>query len=297
MQRYNPIKYRWEKNPDGKYAYGATCVRDCPKHLLKDNGACVRVCPPKKKTVNGECVPCNGPCPKTCHFSDTIHAGNIDSLQNCTVIEGSLTILDSSFDGFQQIYENFTFGPRYPAMDPSRLDVLTTLKEVTGFLNIQAHHPNFTNLKAFRSLEVIGGRTLTEYFSSLYIVKTSLTSLGLRSLRKIRSGSVAILENGDLCYAQDINWSKVMKSVSHNTLLQNNKPASKCIGEAKMCDSQCSQDGCWGPGNKLCLDCKTFSVEKECVASCDPNLGLYRASERECMKCHSECALTCTGTF
>ena len=28
MQRYNPIKYKWEKNPDGKYAYGATCVRD-----------------------------------------------------------------------------------------------------------------------------------------------------------------------------------------------------------------------------------------------------------------------------
>ena len=35
MQRYNPIKYKWEKNPDGKYAYGATCVKDCPKHLLK----------------------------------------------------------------------------------------------------------------------------------------------------------------------------------------------------------------------------------------------------------------------
>lgn len=49
MQRYNPIKYRWEKHPDGKYAYGATCVKDCPKHLLKDNGACVRSCPPKKK--------------------------------------------------------------------------------------------------------------------------------------------------------------------------------------------------------------------------------------------------------
>ena len=88
MQRYNPIKYKWEKNPNGKYAYGATCVRDCPKHLLKDNGACVRVCPSNKKTVDGECVPCNGPCPKTCHFSEIIHAGNIEKLKNCTVIEG-----------------------------------------------------------------------------------------------------------------------------------------------------------------------------------------------------------------
>ena len=49
MQSYNPNKYKWEKNPDGKYAYGATCVKDCPEHLLKDNGACVRACPPKKK--------------------------------------------------------------------------------------------------------------------------------------------------------------------------------------------------------------------------------------------------------
>ena len=169
MQIYNPVKYRWEKNPEGKYAYGATCVKDCPKHLLKDNGACVRACPPKKKNENGECVPCDGPCPKTCHFTGTVHAGNIDKLQNCTIIEGSLQILDSSFNGFQQIYENFTFGPRYPAMDPSRLEVLSTLKEVTGFLNIQSHHEKFRNLSAFRNLEVIGGRHLTEYFSSLYL--------------------------------------------------------------------------------------------------------------------------------
>ena len=49
MQRYNPIKYSWETNPYGKYAYGATCVKNCPEHLLKDNGACVRSCPPTKK--------------------------------------------------------------------------------------------------------------------------------------------------------------------------------------------------------------------------------------------------------
>jgi L1 cell adhesion molecule len=51
MQRYNPITYSWEINPEGKYAYGATCVKNCPEHLLKDNGACVRTCPPKKKVL------------------------------------------------------------------------------------------------------------------------------------------------------------------------------------------------------------------------------------------------------
>ena len=178
--------------------------------------------------MEGECVPCDGPCPKTCHFSDTIHAGNINSFQNCTVIEGSLTILDSTFNGFQQIYQNFTFGPRYLPMDPSKLEVFSTLKEVTGYINIQAHHPKFKNLSALRNLEIIGGRTLTEYFSALYIVKTSLESLGLKSLNRIRSGSVAVLENNELCYAEKINWQRIMKSQQHNTLLQNNKPPEKC---------------------------------------------------------------------
>ena len=166
-------------------------------------------------------MPCDGPCPKICHFSDMVHAGNIESFRNCTVLEGSLTILDSTFNGFQQIYQNFTFGPRYPKMNPDKLEVFQTLKEVTGYINIQAHHPQFTNLSAFANLEIIGGRHLTEYFSALYIVKTSLESLNLRSLNRIRSGSVAILENNDLCYAEKINWQRIMKSQQHNTLLQN----------------------------------------------------------------------------
>ena len=164
-------------------------------------------------------------------------------------------------------------------MAPERLDVLSTLKEITGFLNIQSHHDSFRNLGAFRNLEVIGGRTLTEYFASLYIVKTSLTSLGLRSLRKISSGSVAILENEELCYAGDINWTQIMRSQVHNTLLQNNRDPGKCIAGGAVCDKQCSSEGCWGPGNKMCLSCRTYNVDEECVPSCDPNLGLYEAGK------------------
>ena len=69
----------------------------------------MRACPPKKKNEDGKCVPCDGPCPKVCNFNDKqIHAGNIDRLQNCTVIEGHITILDSSFDGYQaSIYVDY----------------------------------------------------------------------------------------------------------------------------------------------------------------------------------------------
>lgn len=159
---------------------------------------------------------------------DKVHSGNIDSFKDCTIIEGSITILDQSFKGYQHIYSNFTFGPRYQELHPDRLEVFSTLKEVTGFVNIQGDHEDFTNLSYFRNLEVIGGRTLTDYFASLYIVKTALVSLGLNSLKKISSGRVAILENKNLCYAQSINWSRIKKSQEHTTLLSSNKDIADC---------------------------------------------------------------------
>lgn len=175
MQIYNPTNYLWEPNPTGKFAYGATCVKHCPEHLLKDNGACVRTCPSNKMSKNGECVQCNGPCPKTCSSDGTVHSGNIDKYKGCTIIEGSLEILDQTFAGYQQVYSNFSFGPRFIKINPDRLEVFSTLKEITGYLNVQGYHPQFTNLSYFRNLEVIGGRQLKEtLFASLFILKVKV---------------------------------------------------------------------------------------------------------------------------
>ncbi|XP_065571133.1 epidermal growth factor receptor-like isoform X2 [Artemia franciscana] len=295
MQRYNPITYSWEINPDGKYAYGATCVKNCPEHLLKDNGACVRSCPNKKKAVNGECIPCDGPCPKTCQGVDLVHAGNIASFKDCTIIEGSLTILDHSFSGYQAFYPNMTFGPRHPQMHPDSLEVFSTLKEITGFLNIQAHHPAFRNLSYFRNMEIIGGRTLTEYFSAIYIVKSSLQTLNLKSLRKIRSGSVAVLENKELCLAETINWSKIMESRTHGMLLQNNKPKNDCKIGGFVCHQQCSNSSCWGIGPNYCYSCAHWRLDDTCVDRCDPALGTYESTDKICKRCDEECEFTCSG--
>lgn len=123
---------------------------------------------------NGECVQCNGPCPKTCSSDGIVHSGNIDNYKDCTIIEGSLEILDQTFSGYQQVYSNFSFGPRFIKIHPDRLEVFSTLKEITGYLNIQGYHDQFTNLSYFRNLEVIGGRQLKEnLFASLFIVKVS----------------------------------------------------------------------------------------------------------------------------
>lgn len=98
-------------------------------------------------------MPCDGPCPKSCEgveIEGSVHSGNIARFEGCTVIDGSITILDHSFVGFQQFDHNFSFGARYAPMHPDRLEVFSSLKEITGYLNIQASHSDFKNLSYFR---------------------------------------------------------------------------------------------------------------------------------------------------
>lgn len=296
MQRYNPITYSWEPNPNGKYAYGATCVTNCPEHLLKDNGACVKTCPINKKAVDGECVPCDGPCPKTCLGEDAIHSDNIDNFKDCTVIEGSVSILDQTFKGFHHFSENYSTANKILPMHPDRLEIFSTLKEITGYLNIQGYHDAFTNLSYFRNLEMIGGRELyPNYFASVYIVKTSLKFLGFTALKKIMSGGVAILENKHLCYVQNIDWKRIKKSVEHGSLLQNNKKPEQCQRDREVCDVECSSEGCWGPGSHQCISCSHYKYKEVCIPNCDAIPGLYKIGPNICMPCHKECDSVCNG--
>ena len=69
---------------------------------------------------------------------------------------------------------------------------------------------------------------LTELFSSLYVVKTSLRSLGLRSLKKINTGRVTILENAELCFGEGIDWYKFKQKEEHPPMMENNKAKEKC---------------------------------------------------------------------
>ncbi|XP_048488824.1 epidermal growth factor receptor isoform X5 [Plutella xylostella] len=296
MQIYNPTTYSWEPNPNGKYAYGATCVRNCPEHLLKDNGACVRSCPPNKTAVNGECIPCNVTCPKTCRAEKPIHAGNIDSFKDCTIIDGSVEILEMTLTGFQQVNSDYSFGERYPKMDPEKLEVFSTVREVTGYLNVQAHHPNFTSLSYFRNLEVIGGRQVAEnLFASLYIVKTSLKSLGLKSLKRVNSGAIAIMENKNLCFADKIAWGKLVKSKDHKQVIQKNGDPRACEKANLVCDAECSGDGCWGPGPDQCLSCQNYKFGETCIQNCSVHPGLYKSGSSSCKQCDVECVGGCSG--
>ncbi|TNN65645.1 Receptor tyrosine-protein kinase erbB-3 [Liparis tanakae] len=308
---YNKHTFKLEPNPNAKYQYGSICVAQCPPNFVVDGSSCVSNCPSDKMEVekNGvkRCEPCGGLCPKACHGTkegtarQTVDALNIDSFINCTKIQGSLHFLVTGIEG--DVYNNV------PALDPEKLKIFNTVREITDILSIQSWPENLSDLSVFSNLQTIQGRTLYKGYSLLVMKIRSLTSLGLRSLRKINDGGVYVTGNQELCYHDTVNWTRILTSGSRPQRRQKhidvkeNRPRDQCVGEGHVCDPLCSSDGCWGPGPNQCLSCKKYSRVGTCVPDCMFLTGKRRefaTQSGECMPCHPECKVqegkqTCTG--
>uniref|UniRef100_A0A3B4TVN1 Receptor protein-tyrosine kinase n=1 Tax=Seriola dumerili TaxID=41447 RepID=A0A3B4TVN1_SERDU len=308
---YNKHTFKLEPNPNAKYQYGSICVAQCPTNFLVDGSSCVSNCPSDKMEVekNGvkRCEPCGGLCPKACHGTgsptrQTVDARNIDSFINCTKIQGSLHFLVTGIDGDE--YNGI------PALDPEKLKIFNTVREITDILSIQSWPGNMSDLSVFSNLQTIQGRTLYKGYSLLVMKSPSLTSLGLRSLRKINDGGVYIKGNKKLCYHDTVNWTRIISSSSSRPQrrpkpidIKDNQPRDQCVSNGQVCDPLCSSDGCWGPGPNQCVSCKKYSRGGTCVLDCMFLTGSRRefaTSSGECMPCHSECKVqegkeTCTG--
>lgn len=302
MQLYNPSKFSWEPNPHAKYSYGSSCVKECPEHLLRDNGACVRSCPSDKKINGTECVSCDGACTKNCIIGEkeVINSKNIENFVNCTEIHGSITILETSFTGYTEVFPNNTMGAKYEPMHPSKLMVFQSVRSISGWVSIQAHHPEFKNLSFLSQLETIEGRTLWSSFHSLIIIKTSLTSLNLRSLKRIKAGKVVIEENKDLCYGDISQFITKNITKKEEITIKNNADSRKCQALGLRCHEQCAPGGCWGPSQEDCLSCRHYELDDYCVRDCGSTTSLgilsYDVGNRTCNRCHSECKAGCSGT-
>ncbi|CAL8288654.1 unnamed protein product [Lota lota] len=161
---YSPTSFQLEHNPRARYTYGAFCVRKCPHNFVVDRSSCVRACPSNKMEVEENrikmCMPCTDVCPKVCdgigtgslQTAQTVDASNIHKFVNCTKINGNLIFLITGIKG--DMYHGIG------ALDPERLNVFRTVKEITGFLNIQSWPENMTDLSVFSNLATIGGRSL-----------------------------------------------------------------------------------------------------------------------------------------
>lgn len=302
---YNKHTFQLEPNPDTKYQYGGICVKSCPHNFVVDRSSCIRTCPNDKMEVqkNGQkiCEPCMGLCPKACDGTgtgfkyQTVDSSNIDRFINCTKILGNLDFLITGLEG--DPWKNIS------ALDPEKLNIFRTVREITGYLNIQSWPKHMHNFSVFSNLVTIGGRSLYNRGFSLLIMKNmNVTSLDFRSLQEISAGKVYITENRQLCYYHTINWAALSRRPS-DLDIKNNKPRKKCMQEGKVCDPLCSSDGCWGPGPDQCVSCRNYSREGICVDSC----SFYEGEVREfvhdgaCFPCHPQCqkiegGLTCNGS-
>uniref|UniRef100_A0A8C1IG27 Receptor protein-tyrosine kinase n=1 Tax=Cyprinus carpio TaxID=7962 RepID=A0A8C1IG27_CYPCA len=291
---YNRQTFQLEPNSEAMYQYGSICVPKCPGHFIVDGSACVSSCPPgkreKKKNGIKQCEPCIGLCPKVCegtgaNHRQTVDSSNIDSFINCTKIQGSLHFLILGIKG--DVYHSI------PPLEPEKLKVFNTVREITGILNIQSWPDELSDLSVFSSLTTIQGRSLLKPFSLLVMKIPSLTSLGLHSLREISDGCVYITQNKNLCYHHTVNWTQIVTSNCDNDI-KDNKPPIKCEEEGHVCDPLCSDSGCWGPGPEQCLSCRNHSRHGTCVSHCNLYSGSvepreFAAPNGECLACHPEC--------
>ncbi|CAB1353776.1 unnamed protein product [Coregonus sp. 'balchen'] len=285
---YNKHTFKLEPNPSAKYQYGSICVAQCPTNFVVDGSSCVSSCPPyktegEKKGVK-RCEPCGGLCPKGTCLS-------------------SLVKEQAQLPDRHDPYNNIT------ALDPEKLKIFRTVREITDILSIQSWPETLTDLSVFSNLTTIQGRTLYRGYSLLVMRIPSLTSLGLRSLRRINDGGVYITGNKKLCYHHTVNWTRLFSSSSRpqrrqkNIDVKENRPQSQCVEEGHKCDPLCSSEGCWGPGPDQCMSCKNYNRGGTCVHQCRFLTGEGRefvGPKDECMPCHSECEVqegqpTCTG--
>ncbi|XP_028675724.1 receptor tyrosine-protein kinase erbB-2 [Erpetoichthys calabaricus] len=299
---YNSITFQSDPNPNRKYSFGATCVKECPyTYLATAVGSCTLSCPPDNIEVvdnkERKCDKCDGPCPKVCYGlgmgslkgERSVNSANIHQFVNCTKIFGSLAFFPETFTG--------DAAANISALNPQNLTVFRTLTEITGFLYIQAWPANLTDLGVFGNLTVIWGRMLYRGVFALGIESLQIESLGLRSLKEVNGGLVLIHQNPNLCYTPTITWETIFKNRQPAVIDMDNKQPRQCEMEGRMCHSLCN-GSCWGPGPSQCLFCDGFLRELECVESCDVYRELVNGTR--CISCDPEClpqngSATCTG--
>ncbi|XP_064155671.1 receptor tyrosine-protein kinase erbB-3-like [Anguilla rostrata] len=304
---YNRRTFQMEPNPGAKYQYGSICVSQCPTHFVVDDSSCVSGCPADKMEVKKDglkqCELCGGLCPKACQGTgspdrQTVDSRNIDSFINCTKIQGSLHFGIIGISG--DVYNNIS------ALDPEKLNVFRTVREITEVLSIQSWPKEVKDLSVFSNLTTIQGRSLQKGYSLLVMKLPSLRSLGLRSLREISDGGVYVSGNKNLCFHHTVNWTRLSTGAKpHKRLytIKNNRALRDCIVDGHVCDPLCSDAGCWGPGPEQCLSCKNYSQGGICLSDCNFLTGEPRefaGLKRECLPCHPDCevqegAVSCRG--
>uniref|UniRef100_A0A4W6FNT2 Tyrosine-protein kinase receptor n=1 Tax=Lates calcarifer TaxID=8187 RepID=A0A4W6FNT2_LATCA len=230
---------------------------------------------------------------------------NLQSLENCTIIEGHLKILLM----FKTKTDDFR-GLSYPK-----------LRVVTDYVLLFRVYGLETLSDLFPNLTVIRGNNLFFNYALVLYEMLQLKEVGLHSLMNITRGAVRIEKNPDLCYLATLDWSKILDSVEDNFIVANKNErecGDVCPGTAqgqticqqntinghfrgrcwsqnhcqRMCldnckhgacslQGQCCHDQCLGgcsePGNaSSCVACRNLQHGNTCLEKCPPGYYVFR---------------------
>ncbi|XP_075172255.1 epidermal growth factor receptor-like [Anomaloglossus baeobatrachus] len=209
-----------------------------------------------------------------------VNASNIDDFENCTIVLGNviLSIFTLRYRrpllivvagiGVKSLLQRSPYCPfvycdnytKTPVIDQAKLNILKSIREITGHLVVTWLPEMYNDLSIFENLEVIRGRPKFNWKYALVVSNVSISSLGLKSLKEVSDGDVIIRRSKNLCYSDTINWTKISRTKQQKIKISNKSP-EECVAEGKICDPLCSEDGCWGPGPSQCFSCRG----KECA--------------------------------
>uniref|UniRef100_A0A8C0JDR7 receptor protein-tyrosine kinase n=1 Tax=Chelonoidis abingdonii TaxID=106734 RepID=A0A8C0JDR7_CHEAB len=284
---YNSDIFQSVPNRDGRYTFGASCVRKCPyNYLATEVGSCTLVCPQDNQEVSTDsvqkCEKCSKPCPEGCYGLGVdflkgvraVNSSNIQHFAHCTKIFGSLAFLPETFTGDP--------ATNTAPLKPEQLKSFGSLEELTGFLYIESWPETFPDLSIFQNLRIIRGRVLHNGAYSLTLQNLSIVSLGLRSLQEISSGMVLVHQNPNLCFLQKVPWKAIFRNRRQTLANCGILPSEN---EGLVCFHLCAKGQCWGPGPTQCLACEQFLRGQECVESCNLLDGEQPCWADQCMAC------------
>ncbi|XP_065199426.1 melanoma receptor tyrosine-protein kinase-like [Sycon ciliatum] len=275
------------------------CIPTCPEPFLKvqNEPACLRGCGVLKADFQGRACTRRPPnsTVKVCSLAyqngyfPLIHGGNIQSLNGCQILHGSVLINQLSFTGFTQ------GGIAITPLSLSDLKYFASLEAIQGFLAVVDVAASLIDLSFFTSLvEVYGSYDTYRPYYSVYISGNSqLRSFNFPNLLRVQYGNILIQNNPNFC--SDVSWSdavRVFNPQAPAVTIANNQNQSECARVGLSCDSQCnSTSGCWGPRPDQCQACQHLKYRGNCVAACN-----FDSVLQQCVKCDSNCLNdSCSG--
>lgn len=190
--------------------------------FIPHNGSCTMDCPVlyEVDVVNGRrvCKKCEkGGCLKKCRGASIDNIQQVQTLKDCEIIEGSLTIQLRSRGGENIVKELEEY--------------LRTITEITGFLKVIRSYP-LLSLGFFKNLKKIGGTESKISNASLYVVENQNLQELFDHDVEIGEGKLFFYNNPMLCVSKITKLREVNPTIG----IENEAQLGTSNGDRAACD-------------------------------------------------------------